>query len=213
LLGGKLVTMLLAGPQVVSEYAEKYRNYASNIASQLKGEAVVRNPHLVFLGTTSLYASSSSQYNRVRIPTPSGDDLRLMNMGFTKGYGSVHFSADTRAHLSLLLAHTDAAQLINNRFGEGVNPKLRRVSAGLAAIGITAVDRFTKHRSKRIVYGLPLCTNSAAFLRGEADVPEYHFPIEDETEIKNAMEFIVNYWRKRWLLQKVTNPNFVFATV
>lgn len=208
LLGGKLITMLLASPQVISEYAEKYRNYASNIASQLKGEAVVRDPQLVFLGTTSLYASSSSQYNRIRIPTPSGDNLRLMNMGFTKGYGSVHFSTDTRTHLSLLLAHTDAAQLINNRFGEGVNPKLRRVSAGLAAIGITAVDRFIKHRSKRIVYGIPLCSNSYPFLRGEADTPRYYFPIESADEIHDGTEFIVNFWRRRWLLPRITNPNF-----
>ncbi len=168
--------MLLAGPQVVREYAEKYRNHASNIASQLKGEAVVRDPQLVFLGTTSLFASSSSQYNRIRIPTPSGNELRLLDMGFTKGYGSVHFSADTRTHLTSLLAHTNAAQLINNRFGEGVNPKLRRVSAGLAAVGISAVDRFIKHRSKRIVYGLPLCTNSYPFLRGEADTPHIFLP-------------------------------------
>jgi hypothetical protein len=208
LLGGKLVTMLLAGPQVVSEYADKYRNYASKIASQLKGEAVIRDPQLVFLGTTSLYANSSSQYNRVRIPTQSGNELCLVNMGFTKGYGSIHFSADTRTHLDLLLAHTNAAQLINNRFGEGVNPKLRRVSAGLAAIGITAVDRFIKHRSKRIVYGLPLCTNSYPFLRGEADTPHYYFPIKSEDEIKNGTEFIVNFWRKRWLLPRITNSNF-----
>lgn len=208
LLGGKLATMLLAGPQVVSEYAEKYRNYASKIASQLKGEAVMRDPQLVFLGTTSLYASSSSQYNRIRIPTPSDDELRLINMGFTKGYGSVHFSADTRTHLTRLLAHTNSAQLINNRFGEGVNPKLRRVSAGLAAIGITAVDRFIKHRSKRIVYGLPLCTNSYAFLRGEVETPHYYFPIESDEEIQNGSEFIVNFWRKRWFLPRITNPNY-----
>lgn len=207
LLGGKLVAMLLAGPQVVSEYAKKYRNYASDIASQLKGTAVVREPQLVFLGTTSLYASSSSQYNRIRIPTPSGDELHLLDMGFTKGYGSVHFSADTRAHLTTLLAHIDAAQLINNRFGEGVNPKLRRVSAGLAAIGITAVDRFTRHRSKRIVYGMPLCTNSYAFLRGEAKIPNYYFPIESNVEIQDATNFIIDFWRKRWLLSRITNPN------
>jgi hypothetical protein len=207
LLGGKLATMLLAGPQVVSEYAEKYRNYASNIASQLKGEAVVRNPQLVFLGTTSLYASSSSQYNRIRIPTQSGDELRLVNMGFTKGYGSIHFSADTRTHLNLLLAHANAAQLINNRFGEGVNPKLRRVSAGLAAIGITAVDRFIKHRSKRIVYGMPLCSNSYAFLCGEVNTPHYYFPMESEDETQNGSEFIVDHWRKCWLLSRITNPS------
>jgi hypothetical protein len=129
-------------------------------------------------------------------------------MGFTKGYGSVHFSADTRAHFAALLAHTDAAQLINNRFGEGVNPKLRRVSAGLAAIGITAVDRFTRHRSKRIVYGLPLCTNSYAFLRGEVDTPNYYFPIESDEEIQDATEFIINFWRKRWLLSRITNLGF-----
>jgi hypothetical protein len=213
LLGGKLVTMLLAGPQVVRDYAQKYHNHVSNIASQLKGEAVVRDPQLVFLGTTSLFASSSSQYNRVRIPTPSGDELRLIDLGFTKGYGSVHFSADTRAHLTTLLAHTNAAQLINNRFGEGVNPKLRRVSEGLSAVGISAVDRFTKHRSKRIVYGLPLCSNSYAFLRGETDQPQYYFPIENEDEVQNATKFIVDFWRRRWLLSRITNPNFDFAKI
>lgn len=213
LLGGKLVTMLLAGPQVVRDYAEKYHNHVSNIASQLKGEAVVRDSQLVFLGTTSLFASSSSQYNRVLIPTPSGDELRLTDLGFTKGYGSVHFSTDTRDHLTNLLVHTNAAHSINNRFGEGVNPKLRRVSAGLAAVGISAMDRFTKHRSKRIVYGLPLCKNSYAFLRGETDTPQYYFPIENKDEVQNATDFIIDFWRRRWLVSRITNPNFDFAKI
>lgn len=207
LLGGKLVSMLLASPQVISDYAEKYRNHASNIASQLKGEAVFRDPQLVFLGTTSLYASSSSQYNRIRIPTPTGDEMHLKDLGFTKGYGSVHFSVDTRAHLTSLLAYTDAARLINNRFGEGVNPKMRRVSAGLSALGITA-DHFIKHRSKRIVYGISLCKNTYGFLRGEDDNPNYYFPIEDKAEVQSTTEYIVNFWRKRWLLSRITNSEF-----
>ncbi len=208
LLGGKLVTMLLASPQVIDEYSRKYDQHASTIASQLKGEAVIREPKLAFLGTTSLYASNSSQYNRIRIPTPLGGELRLLNMGFTKGYGSVHFGVDTRTHLAKLLAHTNSAQLINNRFGEGVNPKLRRVGAGLAAVGISSVDRFTKHRSKRIVYGLPLCTNCYEFLRGETDVPQYYFSMKNEDEIQSATDFIIDFWRTRWLLPRITHPDF-----
>ncbi len=199
--------MLLAGPQVVHEYSEKYQHYASDIASKLKGDAIVRDPQLVFLGTTSVFARSS-QYNRIRIPTPTGDKVRLEDFGLTKGYGSVHFSADTRTHLNALLAHTNAARLINNRFGEGVNPKLRRVSAGLAAVGIANVSSFTKHRSKRIVYGLPLCSNTYAYLRGETAEPHYYFPTENACQRETAMEAICEFWRSRWLSNRITNKGF-----
>jgi hypothetical protein len=68
LLGGKLVAMLLTSPQIVHDYQEKYAGYASTIASKMKGQEVKRDSHLVFLGTTSLYSSNSSQYNRIAIP-------------------------------------------------------------------------------------------------------------------------------------------------
>jgi hypothetical protein len=63
------------------------------------------------------------------------------------------------------------------------------------------------------VYGLPLCSNSYAFLRGEADTPHYYFPMKSKDEIQNGTEFIVNFWRKRWLLPRITNPDFSFAKV
>ncbi len=205
LLGGKLVAMLLTGPQTVQEYAEKYSNHASNIASQLKGEAVVRTPELVFLGTTSLYASNSSQYNRITIPVNEKEIMRFLRYGLTKGYGSVHFSAETRSHLANLLTHANEARLINNRFGEGVNPKLRHVSAGLAAIGLTNVDNFIRHRSQRIVYGIPLCRNSYAYLRGEDSQPDYYFSTTCVETIETQMKAIADFWRKRWFLPRIRN--------
>jgi len=56
LLGGKLVSMMLASPQIVKDYQDKYTLYASTIASQMKGSEVYRDSQLVFLGTTSLYS-------------------------------------------------------------------------------------------------------------------------------------------------------------
>lgn len=211
LLGGKLVAMLLASPQVVHDYRRKYEGYVSNIASKMKGANVQREPKLVFLGTTSLYSSGSSQYNRISIPVPQNkeEQIRYIKYGLTKGYGSVHFSEETRRSLNELHEYTQKAKLINNRFGEGVNPKLRRVSAGLASIGITAVDKFTRHRSQRVVYGVPLGRAAYAYLRGETDDPEYFFDMNSLEKIKEGTEHISQFWAVRWLLKRIENPKFL----
>ncbi|MCB0172374.1 MAG: DUF4338 domain-containing protein [Anaerolineae bacterium] len=209
LLGGKLIAMLLAGPQIVYEYAEKYNAHASNIASQLKGEEVFRQPDLVFLGTTSLYGSSSVQYNRIAIPVKGKERVRFRKYGLTRGYGSVHFAAETRAKLAELLHHTNQARLINNRFGEGVNPKLRRVSAGLSALGLSNVENFTRHHSQRIVYGVELCRNSFTFLRGEDLDPDYYFNVTNKEAIEEQMHSIASYWARRWLLPRIQNSSHI----
>ncbi len=68
ILGGKLVSLMLASPEVRQSYAERYSQSASIIASGMKGEPVTRTPNLVLLCTTGLFAGGSSQYNRVRLP-------------------------------------------------------------------------------------------------------------------------------------------------
>lgn len=205
LLGGKLIAMLIAGPQVVRDYEHKYKGYASNIASKLKGKAVRREPKLALLGTTSLYSISSSQYNRIVIPIPNHEreHVRYVKYGLTKGYGSVHFSEGTRHALHKLLLYTRRARLINNRFGEGVNPKLRLVSAGLSAIGLQVVNNFMQHHSQRIVYGIPLGRKTYAFLRGETDDPKYFFDVNSPEKVKESMQYIAQYWATRWLLKRI----------
>lgn len=207
LLGGKLVAMLMASPQVVQDYKRKYEKYVSNIASKMKQKAVFRDPKLVFLGTTSLYHSGSSQYNRISIPIDqSGKSYKLYKKyGYTLGYGSVHFSEATIKIFNELQEHVKEATLINNRFGEGVNPKLRRVSAGLAEIGLENSERFMNHSSKRIVYGLPLGKAAYEFLRGETQDPEYFFSIDSPEVVELGTQQIINFWVKRWLLMRVMN--------
>jgi hypothetical protein len=208
LLGGKLVAMLMTSPQVTHDYRQKYYNSASDIASKMKGEEVYREPQLVYLGTTSLFPSGTSQYNRIAIPVPGNEQeiIRYIEYGLTKGYGSVHFSEDTVHCLNQLQEHTHKAKLINNRFGEGVNPKFRRIRSGLTNIGLTAVDKFVKHRSQRIVYGIPLGRKTYAFLRGETEDPEYYFDTASEEQIEAANDHISGSWIRRWLLMRIHNP-------
>ena len=80
ILGGKLVSMLAVGPAAVRAYRDKYSGYESEIASAMAGRAIQRRANLVFIGTTSLYGSGSSQYNRIRIPADvlgGTDDIRF----------------------------------------------------------------------------------------------------------------------------------------
>lgn len=71
LLGGKLVSILACSPQVIRDYTEKYSRQVSEIASRMKGKRVIRDSRLAFLGTTSLYAAGSSQYNRIKVQYPT----------------------------------------------------------------------------------------------------------------------------------------------
>ena len=55
ILGGKLVAMLMVGPEVVREYRRRYRGASSIIASSMAGRPLSRAAaDLVSIGTTSL---------------------------------------------------------------------------------------------------------------------------------------------------------------
>jgi hypothetical protein len=206
MLGGKLVAMLMMSPQIIYDYEQKYKRHISNIASKMKMNVVYKEPKLVFLGTTSLYHSGSSQYNRVSIPLPDGEhQLRYENYGKTLGFGSVHYSEETIEALQELQEHKNDARLINNRFGEGVNPKLRRVRAGLALIGLEKSDHFLNHRSKRIIYGIPLGKSAYEFLRGETEDPGYFFDLDSIESVERGTQYIREFWAKRWLFMRISN--------
>lgn len=210
MLGGKLVAMLMMSPQVIFEYEQKYKLHISDIASKMKNDAVYKDPKLVFLGTTSLYHSGSSQYNRISVPLPDGKhQLRYENYGKTLGFGSVHYSEETIEALKELQEYKNDARLINNRFGEGVNPKLRRIRSGLAHIGLEKSEHFLNHRSKRIIYGIRLGKATYEFLRGETESPGYFFDLNSIEAIEKGTRYISEFWGKRWLLMRINNQQAI----
>lgn len=204
LLGGKLVAMLLLSPEIVKAYRERYSSAESIIASSLAGRPVVRPPHLVFLGTTSLYGTEPTQYTRLHIPCDllggqRGDVLRYRLLGKTEGYGTLQFSSETVEALGTLLAQTDGGQRVHSIFGEGVNPRLRKIRDGLDRLGLPS-DALLTHGSPRLVYGVALARNFRQYLLGLDPVPQYFLPLE---EPPTSTARIATWWRERWLARRI----------
>ncbi|BDG59512.1 DUF4338 domain-containing protein [Caldinitratiruptor microaerophilus] len=206
LLGGKLVSMLMLSPEVWADYRDRYSGQVSYIASAMKGEPVVRPADLAFIGTTSLYAVGSSQYNRLRIPVRyvggTGDALlTLEQLGYTNSYGTVHFSTEAAEALYRVDQAAKGMRNVNHIFGEGHSPKLRKLRAGLDALGLNS-DLFLQHADQRIIYGAFLASNSEAVLRCEEDHLNYLLPMDQP---KERTRQIANYWLQRWLASRISH--------
>lgn len=212
LLGGKLVSMLLCSPEITQYYANRYGQQQSLIASSMAGKGIVRRPTLVLLGTTSLYGTGASQYNRIKIPVadlggPSGDVLEYKALGFSMGYGSFHFSNETVAIIDTLLARTNGGRKVNSIFGEGVNPLMRKIREGLDAIGLPS-DQLLQHGNRRIVYGISLARNFRQVLLGVHRRPQFLLP---QHHVRQVTAQIAAYWRRRWLDGRITRPGILPA--
>lgn len=203
LLGGKLISMLACSPVVISDYTKRYCNQVSEIASRMKGKKVVRDSRLVYLGTTSLYAIGSSQYNRIKVPLNNGGMIEFRKMGVTEGYGTVFFSKETTTLFSKILELQDGGRRINHVFGEGTSPRFRMISRGLNAIGIKS-DAFLRHYSPRIVYSINLAKNTNEFLLGIDDDVDYGFDLNDENAVQQTTQEIIEFWYSRWLEKRLT---------
>ena len=204
ILGGKLVSMLAASPEVVTAYRDKYVEQESEIASSMAGRPIVRPSQLVFLGTTSLYGVGSSQYNRLRMPAEriggaAGERLAFLELGKSEAYGTSHFSSDTVSALVSLVQQSSNGQRVNSIFGEGVSPKLRKIRDGLDALNLPA-DALLQHGRQRIVYGVPVVRNLREFLLGMDDEPDYLF---DLAEPERSTDEIGRWWTERWLRKRI----------
>jgi hypothetical protein len=204
LLGGKLVSMLSVSPSVVREYHERYRRYASEIASSLAGRPIRRESRLVFVGTTSLYGSGSSQYNRIRIPSKvlgGTGDVVFRRLGKSRSYGTSHLSARSVSALARYSERTRTGVRVNHIFGEGASPKLRKVRDGLDLLGWPSNDLLQHHRA-RIVYGVPLVSNLLPYLLGIDSRARYVVPMGNTGDC----ERVVDWWFERWARSRARSP-------
>ena len=203
ILGGKLIAMLSASPEVVEAYRLRYVRTESEIASSMAARPIVRPAQLVFLGTTSLYGVGSSQYNRVRVPAEkiggcSGDEISYVELGRSEAFGTSQYSSDTVQALVDLVHHSTNGQRVNSIFGEGVSPKLRKVREGLDVLGFPSAH-LLRHGRRRIVYGVTLVHNMREVLLGMDDSPDYLFSRWGA----EATAGVCDWWHERWLSRRI----------
>lgn len=203
LLGGKLVAMMAASPEVLAQYRHRYTGAQSEIASSMAGRAIVRAPTLVLLGTTSLYGVGSSQYNRIKIPTDrlggaKDDAIRYEELGRSEAFGTSQYSEETLDALVDLVQQSDE-QRVNSIFGEGVSPKLRKVRQALELLNLPS-GQFLRHHRPRVVYAVRLIRNLGDYLIGLARTPNYIVPLDQGPAATAA---IGAWWRERWLRNRI----------
>jgi len=210
LLGGKLVAMMMASPEIIVAYKKRYARAESIIASSMAGRPVIRPPKLVLLGTTSLYGAEPTQYTRVHIPCEKvggkvGESVRYEMLGRTEGFGTSQFSSQTVDAISVLLSQQEGGQRVHSIFGEGVSPRLRKIRDGLNNLGLNS-DYLLEHGSPRLVYGMALARNFRRYLMGIDPTPGYYFPIKNP---KETTEKIADWWASRWLLKRIQRDDIL----
>ena len=209
LLGGKLVSMLSVSPDVVRAYEARYTDKPSEIASSLAGRPISRSAQLVYVGTTSLYGANSSQYNRVRIPAKTlgaKRDIEFALLGRSRSYGTSHLSQETVSALVTLTEQSRNGVRVNSIFGEGVNPKLRKVRAAIDLLGWPS-DELLRHRRQRLVYGVSLIENLLPYLLGVDSQPIYTW----DRRRRGDVDAISEWWMTRWLAARVERADVLQA--
>lgn len=225
ILSAKLVAMLAASPEVLSEYKTRYGKQPSIIASSMAGKTIIRPADLVFINTTSLYGKRPNQYDRLsmactEVINSAPGRMRYKYLGKTAGFGTFHFSEHTTRELSLLLTQGDNGQRVNSIFGEGVSPRLRKLRDGFCALkllievsdqdnrldqnGLTSManlsNQLLMHDAKRDAYGIELVDNIQDYLLGIAKRPNYYLATKKS---KDLTPRIVEWWIKRFVVNRI----------
>ena len=174
----------------------------------MAGRPIYRAPKLVLLGTTSLYSVNPSQYNRLRIEAGEvggepGGCMCFQRLGQSEGFGSYHLSQETVREIEALLAQSHPGTRVNSIFGEGVNPRLRKLRAGVDMLGLNS-NALLNHRSARVVYSVSLASNFREVLLGLTSRPRYIFPQAHPQEVTRS---IADFWMKRWLAGRIMNES------
>jgi len=151
LLGGKLVSYILASNEVRKIYKEKYRRKMTIIRRR-------KASNLVCIFTTSLYGNSS-QYNRLKFK----NRLLYIPIGYTSGYGTLHISNKTFFAMQQLLKKRGVME--TNRFGDGPNWRMRIIRSASDVIGFNS-NILLQHSFRRGIYAVPLAKNFRSFLLG-----------------------------------------------
>jgi hypothetical protein len=152
LLGGKLVSCLLASKEIRKIYKEKYQysNY-----SEIAG-----------IFTTSLYGRSS-QYNRLKM---NGRQIYIP-IGETKGYGTLHLTSKTIELMIDFLKENNI--IVSNVFGEGPSWTMRVIRTAGELLGFNT-DQLLMHSFKRKIYFVPFAKNTTNFLTGKEEALDFY---------------------------------------
>ncbi|WP_418152431.1 Druantia anti-phage system protein DruA [Litorimonas sp. RW-G-Af-16] len=198
ILGGKLVTLIMASQEIRDAYKDRYSNQPSEIASQIAGRKLIRNSELKVVTTTSLYGVGSSQYNRLKLPAKNHEslknDIRWEELEMSEGFSVTHVSLKTVELMRKLAIKEYGRRRINSVFGEGSSPRTRQIRSGLNLIGISDEGPL-RHAVGRRVYACELYPGARRTLIGLTG---------NSRKLRSqSIKNITTAWLERWVVQRI----------
>ena len=188
LLGGKLVTSLIASREVGEMFEERYGHTTGLISGQRK------NAKLALVTFTSALGRSSI-YNRVKLYNGSSEHpaVALHREGVTKGFGHFQIKEEHFLQLRRVLSE-DEHHNVSPRMGTGPNWKIRIARAGLERLGFENVDSVLRHGIQREVYVMPVADNAREFLMGQEKEPIF----DNQYSVSEIAELA----KQRWMIPR-----------
>ena len=181
LLGGKLISYLLASKEIREIYREKYKD---QITLKEKRKA----NRLVGIFTTSLYGKSS-QYNRLKY----NNELLYKPIGQTRGFGTLHLSEET---IQLMVEFLKSRGVeVGHKFGDGPSWVMRVIRSAGDLLGFDS-DFLLRHSFKRNIYFVSFAKEFNKFLNEKTRQPRFYNYSKKE---------LVSYWKERWLKNRKKN--------
>ena len=198
LLGGKMVTSLIASKEVADVFEERYGDRKGIISGSRK------TARLALVVVTSALGRSSI-YNRLKLFANNDERgekppvVELRKIGTTTGYGHFQISDELFSRLREFLRQTGHPYVDGHQFGNGPNWRIRLLRVGLGAIGLNA-DHTLKHGIQREVYAMPIASNARDFLAGkDGELAFNHRSVEE----------ISNLAKGRWVVSRgYRNPAY-----
>lgn len=190
LLGGKLVTSLIASKEVGEKFQDRYRGREGLISGKQKQARLT-------LVTVTSALGRSSMYNRLRLMSNGGSQTEkpvvdLRRLGVTTGYGHFQITDELFTQLRGVLQEDGHKYADGHQFGDGPNWRIRVARIGLQSLGLDP-DDVLKHGIKREVYAMPIASNARAYLAGTDEEPVFDYKTVDE---------IAELARERWIVPR-----------
>jgi hypothetical protein len=136
-----------------------------------------------------------------------GDRLQLTRPDREAPYGTFHITPYALSQMRSHMEQRDRPSEVHGIFGEGVNPRMRKIREGLDMLGLDS-DYILQTGSPRAVYVIPLARNFREVLLGRETEPEYTIPGDDP---ERATAQIAEFWRTRWLQGRIGRPGILEA--
>ena len=190
LLGGKLVTSLIASEEVANRFQNRYGGTAGLISKKQKRARLA-------LVTVTSALGRSSMYNRLKLVANPGSESErtivvLLRLGTTAGYGHFHITDGLFAQLRRVLQEDKHKYADGHRFGDGPNWRIRVTREGLQSLDLNP-NEVLKHGIQREVYAMPIALNFREYLSGnDAQATFNHWTVEK----------IAALARKRWIIPR-----------